>query len=198
MLPYIVYTVYIYVFIYIHISTTSANDQKQFLQEKKPNQSKVTAVLGQSEMILDFFFLKTYEIYIYKIYVCKKINNMITWVRISTIAHSFQDALFSSFFFLKPKYDLLTSHSVRDMCGSNLNQSRGYKISLESLLHRVQSCGQSEFPSYRSTLSSLFRLDPVNDQSINQCSKPHMPTSNLSVGGLNIDSFIIYRATFHL
>lgn len=160
MLPYIVYTVYIYVFIYIHISTTSANDQKQFFQEKKPNQSKVTAVLGQSEMILDFFFLRLTKS-TYTKYMCKKINNMITWVRISTIAHSFPDALF------EPKYDLLTSHSVRDTCGSNLNQSRGYKISLESLLHRVQSCGQSEFPSYRSHCPLyLFRLDPINNQSI--------------------------------
>lgn len=66
--------------------------------------------------------------------------------------------------FFKPKYVLLTSHSVRDMCGSNLNQSR-YKISLESLLHRVQSCGQSGFPSYRCHCPLYFlRLDPVNNQ----------------------------------
>lgn len=71
-----------------------------------------------------------------------------------------------TFFFL-PKYDLLTSHSVRDVCGSNLNQSRGYKISLESLLHRVQPYGQREFPSYRSHCPLyLFRLDPINNQSI--------------------------------
>lgn len=70
----------------------------------------------------------------------------------------------TSFFFFKPKHDLLTSHSVRDMCGSNLNQSRGYKIALESLLHRVQSYGQSEFPSYRSHCPLYFRLDPTNNK----------------------------------
>lgn len=44
--------------------------KKEFLHEKKPNERKVTAVLGQSEMIPSFFFpFKTYEIYIYKIYV---------------------------------------------------------------------------------------------------------------------------------
>lgn len=128
-----------------------------FKKRNRNNQSKVTAVLDQNEMILNFIGLTKST---YTKYMCKKINNMITWVRISAIAHSSQDALF------KPKYDLLTSHSVRDMCGSNLNQSRGYKISLESLLHRVQSRGQSEFPSYRSHCPLyLLRLDPINNQS---------------------------------
>lgn len=90
--------------------------------------------------------------------------------------------------FFEPKYDLLTTHSVRDMCGSNLNQSRGYKISLESLLHRVQSCGQREFPSYRSHCPLyFFRLDPMNNQSIDVQTltsvRADMPTSNVSVGG---------------
>lgn len=100
----------------------------------------------------------------YTKYMCKKINNMITWVQISTIAQSFQDALFES------KYYLLTIHSVGDVCGSNLNQSRGYKISLESLLHRVQSCGQREITSYRSHCPLYFfrLLDPINKTS-NRC-----------------------------
>lgn len=66
---------------------------------------------------------------------------------------------------------------VRDVCGSNLNQSKVYKISLESLLHRVQSCGQSEFTSYRSHCPLyLFRLlNPINNQSDRQ-SEPSVPS----------------------
>lgn len=46
-------------------------------------------------------------------------------------------------------------------------QSGGYKISAESLLHRVQSGGQREFPSYRSHCPLYsFRPDPINNQSI--------------------------------
>lgn len=131
--------------------------KNSFFKKRNVNiQSKVTAVLGQSEMSRNFIRLTKST---YTKYMCKKINNMITWVWIWTIAHSFQDALF------KPKHDFLTSHSGRDTCGSNLNRSTGYKTSLESLLHRVQSYGQSEFPSYRSRCPfDSFRLDPINNQ----------------------------------
>lgn len=135
-----------------------------FKKRNRNNQSKVTAVLGQSEMILGFIRLTKST---YTKYMCKKINNMITWVRISPIARSFQDALF------KPKYDLLTSHSVRDMCGSNLGQSRGYKISLESLLHRVQSRGQREVPGYRSHCPLFIQHRPYK-RSVDRCSGSHL------------------------
>lgn len=155
---YILY-IYTYLFIFIFLLQVQMTKNSFF---KKRNQIKVKWQLSlvRVRWFWVFFFLRLTKS-TYTKYMCKKINNMITWVRISTIAHSFPDALF------EPKYDLLTSHSVRDTCGSNLNQSRGYKISLESLLHRVQSCGQSEFPSYRSHCPLyLFRLDPINNQSI--------------------------------
>lgn len=71
--------------------------------------------------------------------------------------------------FLNLNAILFTSHSAKVMCGSNLCQSRGYKISAESLLHRVQSYGQRGFPRYRShRLLCLFRHDPINHQSIDR------------------------------
>lgn len=46
-----------------------------FKKRNRSNQSKVTAVLGQSEMILDFIRLTKST---YTKYMCKKINNVIT------------------------------------------------------------------------------------------------------------------------
>lgn len=93
---------------------------------------------------------------------------------------------------------------VRDVCGSNLNQSRVYKISPESLLHRVQSCGQSEFTSYRSHCPLyLFRLlIPINNQTVRTLCSLRADTFNPAAGcftwGLTTYSSIIYRATFKL
>lgn len=108
--------------------------------------------------------------------MCKKINKMIT-------SPDFNYCTFlprCTFFNL----NMICLPVIQS--GSNLNQSRGYKISLESLLHRVQSCGQREFPSYRSHCPlHSFRLDPLNNQSIDVQSltsvTADIPASTLSV-----------------
>lgn len=150
---------YIYMFIYIYcifLLEVQMTKNSFFKKRNRSNQSKVTAVLGQSEMILDFIRLTKST---YTKYMCKKINNVITRVQISTIAHSFKNALF-----FKRKYDLFTTNQI------------GQKISLESsLLHRVHSCGQSE--QLQKPLSSLFIQARPYKQITNRCSKTQLGKS---------------------
>lgn len=131
----------------------------------------MTAVLGQSDMIQNYYFFFRLTKSTYTKYMCKKINKMITWVRIFNYCTILPRCTFWTYIWFAHKL-------VWEVCGSNLNQSRVYKISLESLLHRVQSCGQSEFTSYRSHCPLyLFRLlDPINNQS-NRCQNPHFGKS---------------------
>lgn len=117
--------------------------------------------------------------------MCKKINNMITWIRISTIAHSFPRCTSFLFFIvcLKPKYDLLTSHSVRDVCGSNL------QTNLEDIKsHRRVYCIEFSFVDKVSFLATeaivlsviYFKTrDPINNQSIDVQTLVDMMTLNL-------------------
>lgn len=93
--------IYIYCIFLLEVQMTK---NSFFKKRNGSNQSKVTAVLGQSEMILDFIRLTKST---YTKYMCKKINNVITRVQISTIAHSFKNALF-----FKRKYDLFTTNQI--------------------------------------------------------------------------------------
>lgn len=93
--------IYIYCIFLLEVQMTK---NSFFKKRNRSNQSKVTAVLGRSEMILDFIRLTKST---YTKYMCKKINNVITRVQISTIAHSFKNALF-----FKRKYDLFTTNQI--------------------------------------------------------------------------------------
>lgn len=93
--------IYIYCIFLLEVQMTK---NSFFKKRNRSNQSKVTAVLDQSEMILDFIRLTKST---YTKYMCKKINNVITRVQISTIAHSFKNALF-----FKRKYDLFTTNQI--------------------------------------------------------------------------------------
>lgn len=106
--------------------------------------------------------------------------------------------LFFLFVCLKPKYDLLTSHSVRDVCGSNL------QTNLEDIKsHRRVYCiefslvDKVSFLATEAILLSVIYFktrDPINNQSIDVQTLADMITLNLV--GLNIYSFIVYRVTF--
>lgn len=92
-----IYLYYVYIRIYIYTSTTSANDQKYFLLR---NETGIIKVKWQKSLVRVRWFWIVRDIrhlHIQNI-MCKKINNMITWVQIRDyIAHSCQNALFLIF-----------------------------------------------------------------------------------------------------